>query len=288
MTAPHPRIAILIDGAFFLKRLPRVAPAKYCGTPEQIVASLRYMCRKHVSRLAGVEPSAWAQHVHRIFFYDAEPFAEKRHHPLTNQQIDYDQSDIATQRRAIFDLLRRQRKVALRLGKVNASKDWAIPPRRTKKLLRTKQRIAALNRLGSLEDAESLDREVPLSLSPAEVQDLIRMRDEWDALPDHEVQPDFKQKGVDMRIGIDTAHLADKGLVDTIILIAGDSDFVPAAKHARRNGVDFILDPLWQSVNNDLFEHIDGLQSGLPKPGGASNETSGESKTRRGTTKPDA
>ena len=50
-------------------------------------------------------------------------------------------------------------------------------------------------------------------------------------------------------------------------LVAGDSDFVPAAKLARREGIEFILDPLWQKVNADLFEHIDGLPSGLPKPG---------------------
>ncbi len=49
--------------------------------------------------------------------------------------------------------------------------------------------------------------------------------------------------------------------------VAGDSDFVPAAKLARREGIEFILDPLWQQVNADLFEHIDGLQSGLKKPG---------------------
>jgi hypothetical protein len=48
--------------------------------------------------------------------------------------------------------------------------------------------------------------------------------------------------------------------------VAGDSDFVPAAKLARREGVEFILDPLWQAINADLFEHIDGLQSGLRKP----------------------
>jgi hypothetical protein len=40
-------------------------------------------------------------------------------------------------------------------------------------------------------------------------------------------------------------------------------------KLARRQGVQFILNPLWQSVNADLFEHIDGLQSGLTKPAAA-------------------
>lgn len=41
---------------------------------------------------------------------------------------------------------------------------------------------------------------------------------------------DVKQKGVDMRIGIDISSLAFKKQVDRIILISGDSDFVPAAK----------------------------------------------------------
>ena len=70
-----------------------------------------------------------------------------------------------------------------------------------------------------------------------------------------------------MRIGLDIASMAQKRLVDQIILIAGDSDFVPAAKHARREGIDVILDPLWQTIKPSLFEHIDGLNSKVPKPG---------------------
>lgn len=70
-----------------------------------------------------------------------------------------------------------------------------------------------------------------------------------------------QQKGVDMRIGTDIASLAYKKQVDQIILIAGDSDFVPAAKLARREGIDFILDPMWADIKDELFEHIDGLKS---------------------------
>ena len=51
-----------------------------------------------------------------------------------------------------------------------------------------------------------------------------------------------------------------------IILISGDSDFVPAAKVARREGIDFVLDPLWNHIDSSLFEHIDGLKSIWPKP----------------------
>ena len=80
-------------------------------------------------------------------------------------------------------------------------------------------------------------------------------------LTEDDLRLNAKQKGVDMRIGIDITSLSLKKQVDQIILIAGDSDFVPAAKLARREGIDFILDPLWHPVADDLFEHIDGLQS---------------------------
>lgn len=49
--------------------------------------------------------------------------------------------------------------------------------------------------------------------------------------------------------------------VEQIILISGDSDFVSAAKLARREGIDFILDPLGAPIKPDLFEHIDGLRT---------------------------
>jgi len=66
-----------------------------------------------------------------------------------------------------------------------------------------------------------------------------------------------------MRIGLDIASVTLKKQADTIVLVAGDSDFVPAAKLARREGVEFILDPMRQSIREDLFEHIDGLISVL-------------------------
>lgn len=69
-----------------------------------------------------------------------------------------------------------------------------------------------------------------------------------------------------MRIGVDVASLAFKKQVDQIVLIAGDADFVPAAKLARREGIDFVLDPMWQAIPSSLMEHIDGLRSTCPKP----------------------
>ena len=73
----------------------------------------------------------------------------------------------------------------------------------------------------------------------------------------------MSQKGVDMKIGLDIASLAYKKLGKRIVLVSGDSDFVPAAKLARKEGIDFILDPMWNKIHDNLYEHIDGLWTTL-------------------------
>ena len=82
-------------------------------------------------------------------------------------------------------------------------------------------------------------------------------------LTDDSFGPALRQKGVDMRIGLDIASITLKRQANVIILVAGDADFVPAAKLARREGVHFTLDPLGQNVSEDLLEHIAGLRSGF-------------------------
>lgn len=77
---------------------------------------------------------------------------------------------------------------------------------------------------------------------------------------------DLRQKGIDMKIGVDIASMALKKFVSQIVLISGDADFVPASKLARREGVDFILDPMWNPIDDLLFGHIDGLRSTCPRP----------------------
>ena len=123
----------------------------------------------------------------------------------------------------------KKRKVALRLGRLaQHSAGWRIRQDPTKKLL--KKNITV------------------------------------DDLSENDVHFEIKQKGVDMRLGLDIASLAYKKLVNQIVLIAGDADFVPAAKLARREGIDVVLDPMWMSVGEDLFLHIDGLRSTCPNP----------------------
>jgi len=44
-----------------------------------------------------------------------------------------------------------------------------------------------------------------------------------------------------------------------------NSDFVSAAKHARREGIDFVLDPMGSSISPDLNEHVDGIRTMIKK-----------------------
>ncbi len=53
----------------------------------------------------------------------------------------------------------------------------------------------------------------------------------------HNWKPDFKQKSVDMKFGLDIATMATKHTVDKIVLVAGDSDFIAPINMARKEGL---------------------------------------------------
>ena len=118
-----------------------------------------------------------------------------------------------------------------------------------------KKRKFAL-RLGEISDIN-----VGYYLSPQKTKDLLNGKIKIEDIKENDLKLQMMQKGVDMRIGLDIASLAYKKEVNQIVLISGDSDFVPAAKLARREGIDFVLDPLGAKVKDNLFEHIDGLNT---------------------------
>ena len=258
------RIAVLIDGGFFIKRLSKLVEPAYRDSPATVANSARVLCKRHVRNLIGERgdsrKSRWLDHVYRLFYYDAAPFDQVAHHPISNLQIDFAKTPEARFRQELFAEIRRLRKFALRLGKVTKEDDWHIKNTGlTKKLLRTHLFLDVL-------DAAAAQTPLP-ALTPPQCQQLTNIAAAWHGLTPDDLKLGLRQKGVDMRIGIDITTLTLKKQVDTIILVTGDSDFVPAAKVARREGVEFLLDPLWQQVNDDLHEHVDGIISGFQRPG---------------------
>ncbi|MDR1425275.1 MAG: NYN domain-containing protein [Azoarcus sp.] len=74
-----------------------------------------------------------------------------------------------------------------------------------------------------------------------------------------DLKPQIQQKGVDMRIGLDIAALTLKKHAQIVVLVSGDSDFIPAMKFARREGCQLFLCTLGRRVKPAMLEHSDLL-----------------------------
>jgi len=197
-------------------------------TPSELAQILQDYCWKHIKQ-SNTKHKGELFDLYRIFYYDCPPSDKKVFHPLLQKQIDLKKTDSYAWNISFFNELKKRRKFALRMGTLSDTQShYTIRYEIVKKLCN-----------GSLS---------------------------FDSLTEKDFELHMEQKGVDMRIGLDIASLAYKKQVEQIILISGDSDFVPAAKQARREGIDFILDPLWSPIKDDLYEHIDGIRSCVKNP----------------------
>ena len=222
------KVAILLDGGFYLKRLASVRRDLDVSDPQAVVDSIQQLVDGHLRQINEVYryPNP-ARLLYRCFFYDAPPYAKKAHLPVSGRTIDYAKSEQSVFRTKLLALLRNQPNFALRLGEVTnpGDSDWILKPGAQRRLLQGKIAVSDLK--------------------------------------DTDFTANLRQKGVDMRIGLDIASLTLKKFVSIIVLVSGDSDFVPAARLARSEGVTVILDPLRQSVPPDLSEHVDQMMDGF-------------------------
>lgn len=70
--------------------------------------------------------------------------------------------------------------------------------------------------------------------------------------------PLLRQKGVDMALGIDVARLAATKQIQKVILVAGDSDFVPAIIAAKQEGALVALHYSTEGyIHDSLYEACD-------------------------------
>lgn len=217
---PPVKVAILIDGGFFIKRFNAQYNKDKTKSGEEVAELMYTMAMKHVGN---------KNTLYRIFYYDCYPLDKKAHNPITKRPIDFSKTPEYKFKQDLINALKRKRKVALRMGTLKDNHNWM--------------------------------------LRPGVVKDLLAGKTKIEDLKEEDIYLDVKQKGIDMKIGTDIASLALKGFVDTIVLFSGDSDFVPASKLARREGIDFILDPMGANVEPLLFEHIDGMNSVSPFKG---------------------
>lgn len=86
--------------------------------------------------------------------------------------------------------------------------------------------------------------------------------------PHGSFSPVFQQKGVDMKIGLDMALLATKRIVDILILVTNDTDFVAPMKLVRSEGVVVGIYSVVPVVAPLLNEHADIVLRGKIQRGG--------------------
>lgn len=195
-------------------------------SPEDRADELEHYCRFHLKQKE--------DHMHmdtilyRIFYYDCPPCDKNIYHPFLKHNINLKKEPIYDWTTRFFTALKSKRKFALRMGRLS-------------------------------------DNDAGYILKPDISKSLFSGKKSFDELTENDFILNIKQKTMDMKLGTDIASMVLKKQVDQIILIAGDSDFVPAAKLARREGVDFILDPMGHTIGEDLNEHIDGIRSKIKK-----------------------
>ena len=226
------KTAILIDGGFFIKRIEYFL-RKFFNNQEvksdQLMLIIWRIVKYHIDKPHGRHTERKPLELYRIFFYDCEPHEKQVKYPLPEQgNLSPSTKNFKTHkpyvlRKNLHKELSKNRKTALRLGRLSSTGQW--------------------------------------KLADHVMKELISKKKTWDQLTNNDFYYEVKQKAIDIKLGMDITTLAMDKLVDVIILLAGDSDFVPAAKFARTKGIDFILDPMESNIEDGLSLHIDGVQS---------------------------
>ncbi len=221
------KVAILVDGDFFIRCYKSHLKKQFSDKYEDLnPKKLADNIHTHCLRHINKKND---EELYRIFFYDCKPLERKVHYPHTQEALDLSKSSTYKERTALHKHLISKPCLALRLGYLDEKNaKWVIrDQKKEKKLFKGEIYITDFTNDDFIYHA--------------------------------------KQKGVDIKIGLDIATLALKKLVQKIVLISGDSDFVPAAKLARVEGIIFTLDPMGNPVREDLEEHIDYLTTRLPQ-----------------------
>jgi uncharacterized LabA/DUF88 family protein len=161
--------------------------------------------------------------IFRIYFYHGEPYKGKTSKPISGSDYDFSRNSLVTYSERLFKELSHKDFIAIRKGET-VFRGWKIKEQ-TINVLKTQ------------------NHQLP-------------------SLVDYDFEPDLTQKGVDLKIGLDVAWLASRQIADRVVLVTGDSDFIPAMKFARKEGIQVVLAKVGNNnIKESLYEHSDLVRS---------------------------
>ncbi|MFC3679341.1 NYN domain-containing protein [Bacterioplanoides pacificum] len=219
------KIAFLVDGGYFIRRV-KYFHRTYFNSHQLTVRNCNDLLYQLVQ---GHQTELNRNELYRIYYYDAPPLDKQLRYPLplAGQQTPPTRNCKSEEsykfQTQLHKTLAKSRKLALRMGKLSNHGEWQI--------------------------------------NSLVLKDLLKGDRNFEDLTNDDFHYQCQQKAVDTKIGVDITTITLNKHADTIVLIASDADFVPAAKLARTHGVDVVLDPLWGNVDADLETHIDGKKS---------------------------
>lgn len=191
------KVAILIDGGFFLQRFKKI------NEKNPRITDLQPFIDTIMKKVSATNPTGVSDMLLRTYYYDCRPNGDKKADPKGNL-VDFSQHPQFKAANAFHQDLRTFPQLALRLGELSFD-GWKVDPYKPDTYL-----------------------------------------------------PDFKQKSVDIKLGLDIAWMSSKRTIDKLVLVAGDSDFVAPMKFARREGILVYLYPMGQpQIKIILKEHAD-------------------------------
>ena len=100
------KVAILIDGGYFLRRLPAVRKDVDATDAQAVTKSVLQLIQGHLNQLNEIDkaPNIFRL-LYRSFYYDARPYERKGHTPISKTAIDYAKSEQAIFRTELFNAL---------------------------------------------------------------------------------------------------------------------------------------------------------------------------------------
>lgn len=160
----------------------------------------------------------------RVYYYDSPPLDSKTIKPVSHDPLNFKGNTVYTHQQKLFKDLKKSDFVSVREGTL-VFRGWKLK----------KKTLQEFKKSGTCQKT---------------------VIDDWFA-------PNIQQKGVDTKLGLDMAWIAFDQVADRVVIITGDSDFVPAIKAARRNAIQVILCTLGHGISLSLEDNVDVLDESL-------------------------
>ena len=153
------KAAVLVDGGYFLKRLPTIRRDIDRNDPADVAKAVQQLVRNHLGRLNDIHgfgaraideeddrprrtafgaDTNFCKLLYRTFYHDAPPYEEKGQKPVSKRPIDHSKTPLAQFRMELHNKLRASPYVAVRLGRVRreGNRLWTLHEAAQNDLLR--------------------------------------------------------------------------------------------------------------------------------------------------------